>query len=222
MILAGSLQSHPERQHGWNLLHRPRYVPHLLLEAPADFFSAVAKQMLKQRSGGSIVAISSISALVGGEKQACVVPSTSSPILTCVDRHYTPTKAGVKSLMESCAISLGPHGIRCTYTVSSRIPSLTSFSSQVIQSYQVRSSLPHLPQHALTCFVGTIETAINKDDLADPTKRTYMEGRIPLGRLGAPSDIAGPVVFLLSDMSSYSASPNSPIYTRNSRDIFPK
>ena len=27
--------------------------------------------------------------------------------------HYTPTKAGVKSLMESCAIALGPMGIRC-------------------------------------------------------------------------------------------------------------
>ena len=27
--------------------------------------------------------------------------------------HYTPTKAGVHSLMQSTAIALGPHGIRC-------------------------------------------------------------------------------------------------------------
>ena len=27
--------------------------------------------------------------------------------------HYTPTKAGIKSLMESTAIALGPLGIRC-------------------------------------------------------------------------------------------------------------
>jgi L-rhamnose 1-dehydrogenase len=27
--------------------------------------------------------------------------------------HYTPTKAGVHSLMQSCAIALGPYGIRC-------------------------------------------------------------------------------------------------------------
>lgn len=70
--------------------------------------------------GGSIIAISSISALVGGGMQT----------------HYTPTKAGIKSmsrpslelrhmheadpltprpagLMESCAIALGPKGIRC-------------------------------------------------------------------------------------------------------------
>jgi L-rhamnose 1-dehydrogenase len=59
---------------------------------------AVANQMARQEPrGGSIVAISSISALMGGAEQA----------------HYTPTKAGVKSLMESCAIALGGMGIRC-------------------------------------------------------------------------------------------------------------
>lgn len=56
------------------------------------FSSACANQMERQSpQGGSIVAISSISALVGGEFQA----------------HYTPTKAGVLSLMQSCAVALG-------------------------------------------------------------------------------------------------------------------
>jgi L-rhamnose 1-dehydrogenase len=58
---------------------------------------AVARQMKKQGHGGAIVATSSISALVGGGRQA----------------HYTPTKAGVHSLMQSCAIALGPYAIRC-------------------------------------------------------------------------------------------------------------
>ncbi|MEA3123673.1 MAG: L-rhamnose 1-dehydrogenase [Caballeronia sp.] len=58
---------------------------------------AVANQMKMQGTGGSIVATSSISALVGGGMQT----------------HYTPTKAGVHSLMQSCAIALGPYGIRC-------------------------------------------------------------------------------------------------------------
>ena len=113
---------------------------------------AAANQMVKQGEGGSIVAISSISALVGGEMQT----------------HYTPTKAGVHSLMQSCAVALGRHGIRCN------------------------SVLP-----------GTIATDINKDDLADPMKREYMEGRIPLGRLGRPEDIASVVAFLASDMAGY-------------------
>ena len=58
---------------------------------------AAANQMVKQGKGGSIIAISSISALVGGEMQT----------------HYTPTKAAVHSLMQSAAIALGRHGIRC-------------------------------------------------------------------------------------------------------------
>lgn len=113
---------------------------------------AAANQMVKQGQGGAIVAISSISALVGGEMQT----------------HYTPTKAGVLSLMQSCALALGKHGIRCN------------------------SVLP-----------GTIATDINKDDLADPKKREYMEARIPLGRLGRPEDIASVVAFLASDMAGY-------------------
>ena len=113
---------------------------------------AAANQMVKQGNGGAIIAVSSISALVGGGMQT----------------HYTPTKAGVHSLMQSCAIALGPYGIRCN------------------------SLLP-----------GTIETAINKEDLADVKKREYMAGRIPLGRLGEPDDMAGPAVFLASDLAKY-------------------
>jgi L-rhamnose 1-dehydrogenase len=85
---------------------------HAFLDMPLDLFRSVvdvnlqgafvttqaaARQMVKQGKGGAIVAISSISALVGGGMQT----------------HYTPTKAGVHSLMQSVAIVLGPHGIRC-------------------------------------------------------------------------------------------------------------
>ncbi|KAL9601819.1 MAG: hypothetical protein Q9219_002309 [cf. Caloplaca sp. 3 TL-2023] len=59
---------------------------------------AAARQMVSQTpSHGSIIGISSISALVGGGQQT----------------HYTPTKAGILSLMQSCAIPLGKYGIRC-------------------------------------------------------------------------------------------------------------
>jgi L-rhamnose 1-dehydrogenase len=116
---------------------------------------AAAKQMtLQSPSGGSIIGISSISALVGGAQQC----------------HYTPTKAGVLSLMQSCATALGKHNIRCN------------------------ALLP-----------GTIRTQLNEEDLADGTeKKMYMEGRIPLGRLGAPEDMAGPALFLAcGELSGY-------------------
>lgn len=113
---------------------------------------AAARQMQQQGEGGAIIAVSSISALVGGGMQT----------------HYTPTKAGLLSLMQSCTIALGPFGIRCN------------------------ALLP-----------GTIETDINREDLADPHKRSYMQNRIPLGRLGQPEDLVGPAVFLASDLARY-------------------
>jgi len=85
---------------------------HAFLDMPVELFrkvvdvnlegayfttQAAARQMVSQGEGGSIIAVSSISALVGGGMQT----------------HYTPTKAGVHSLMQSVAIVLGPHGIRC-------------------------------------------------------------------------------------------------------------
>ncbi|ESQ84877.1 short-chain dehydrogenase [Asticcacaulis sp. AC466] len=140
---------------------------HAFLDMPADVMErtmrvnlhgayymcqAAANQMVTQGEGGSITAVSSISALVGGEFQT----------------HYTPTKAGVLSLMQSTAIALGKHKIRCN------------------------ALLP-----------GTILTDINKDDLADTEKRDYMEKRIPLGRLGQPDDLAGPAIFLASELAGY-------------------
>jgi L-rhamnose 1-dehydrogenase len=67
------------------------------LEGAFFVCQAAANRMKEQETGGAIVATSSISALVGGGMQT----------------HYTPTKAGVHSLMQSTAIALGPYGIRC-------------------------------------------------------------------------------------------------------------
>ncbi|KUL87216.1 hypothetical protein ZTR_03366 [Talaromyces verruculosus] len=116
---------------------------------------AAGRQMALHQTpaGGSIIGISSISALVGGGQQC----------------HYCPTKAGVLSLMQSTAVALGKYNIRCN------------------------ALLP-----------GTIRTQLNDADMADEKKRTYMEGRIPLGRLGQPKDLAGPAVFLASEeLSGY-------------------
>ncbi|GAB7353941.1 hypothetical protein MBLNU459_g4546t1 [Dothideomycetes sp. NU459] len=124
------------------------------LEGAFFAVQAAARQMKEQSpQGGSIIGVSSISALVGGAGQT----------------HYTPTKAGVLSLMQSCACALGQYKIRCN------------------------ALLP-----------GTIRTQLNDEDLADGSdKKKYMEGRIPLGRLGFPPDLAGPAVFLASELSSY-------------------
>ena len=113
---------------------------------------AAALQMIDQGRGGRIISMSSISALVGGAQQA----------------HYTATKAGIHSLMQSMAISMGRHGITCN------------------------SVMP-----------GAILTDINAEDLSQEEKRAYFSERIPLGRIGEPEDVAGPVVFLASDAARY-------------------
>ena len=114
---------------------------------------AAARQMVKQGHGGSIIGVSSVSALGGGGLQT----------------HYTPTKAGVLSLMQSMAISLGKHQIRCN-----------------------------------ALMPGTIKTQLSEDDMRNDVKRKYLEARIPLGRVGDTSDMAGPAVFLACEaMSGY-------------------
>ncbi|SDM17124.1 L-rhamnose 1-dehydrogenase [Franzmannia pantelleriensis] len=140
--------------HSFLDMPRETYLETVNTNLNGAFFAvqAAANQMKRQGRGGAIIAVSSISALVGGGMQT----------------HYTPTKAGLLSLMQSCAIALGPYGIRCN------------------------ALLP-----------GTIETDINKEDLADQEKRDYMASRTPLGRLGRPEDLAGPIVFLASDMAAY-------------------
>jgi L-rhamnose 1-dehydrogenase len=57
----------------------------------------VAKQMVGQKTGGSIITIGSVGAHTGGPRQT----------------HYNASKAAIGSLMRSAAVALGKYGIRC-------------------------------------------------------------------------------------------------------------
>ena len=50
---------------------------------------------------------------------------------------------------------------------------------------------------------GLIATPLNADARQNPDYMKNFEQRIPLGRLGEPVDIAGPAVFLASDLARY-------------------
>jgi L-rhamnose 1-dehydrogenase len=70
----------------------------------------------------------------------------------------------------------------------------------------VKSMAISLGPHGITCnavLPGTVETDINRHALADSEVRSYWAKRTPLGRLGTPEDIAGPVLFFASDDSSW-------------------
>jgi len=50
---------------------------------------------------------------------------------------------------------------------------------------------------------GLIATPLNEKARQNPDYMKQFDGRIPMGRLGTPEDIAGPAVFLASDMARF-------------------
>ena len=50
---------------------------------------------------------------------------------------------------------------------------------------------------------GVIETPMTAPTREDPARLQSFMTRIPMGRLGQPEDLVGPVIFLASDMSRY-------------------
>ena len=88
--------------------------------------------------------------------------------------HYNSAKAGIMGLTLDMAAELGPYNI----TVNSILPG---------------------------CIVTTFYEKINKS-LTEEQINARFAGMIdgaPLGRTGTPEDIAGPVLFYASEMSSY-------------------
>jgi L-rhamnose 1-dehydrogenase len=87
---------------------------------------AATRTMLDRGEGGRIVSVSSISALLGGALQV----------------HYTPTKAGIHSLMQSLAIVLGPHGITCNSvlpgTIATDINAQFFEDAETMRQYETR------------------------------------------------------------------------------------
>jgi len=50
---------------------------------------------------------------------------------------------------------------------------------------------------------GMIRTGMTRDLFADPEREKWFIGKIPLGRLGEPEDIAGAVLFLATDEAKF-------------------
>ncbi|KAK3624512.1 hypothetical protein LTR56_020952 [Elasticomyces elasticus] len=63
-----------------------------------------------------------------------------------------------------------------------------------------------LGQYNIRCnalLPGTTRTALAAGDLANAKKLKYLETRTPLGRVANPDDMAGPAIFLASDLSRF-------------------
>ncbi|KAF3762042.1 NAD(P)-binding protein [Cryphonectria parasitica EP155] len=74
--------------------------------------------------------------------------------------------------------------------------------SSMIQSMAIALAKDKIRCNAL--LPGTIHTQLAEDDMQNEVKRTYLEQRIPMGRVGKPQDLAGPAVFLAcEELSGY-------------------
>lgn len=113
---------------------------------------AVARQFVKQKTGGKIINIASMLSFQGGIR----VPS------------YTSSKSGVMGLTRLLANEWAKYNIN------------------------VNAIAPG--------YMATANTAALR---ADKVRSAEILGRIPAGRWGVPSDLAGPVIFLVSAAADY-------------------
>ncbi len=91
--------------------------------------------------------------------------------------HYCASKAAVISYTQSAALAVAPYGIR-----------VNAISPGVIDT--------PMWEHVDGLFA-------KYEGLAKGEKKIAVGKAVPLGRMGAPTDIAGAAVFLASDESSY-------------------
>jgi len=110
---------------------------------------AALRGMMKRRAG-SIVAISSVVALMGNAGQV----------------NYAAAKAGLIGMTKSLAKEAGGRGVRANAIAPG--------------------------------YISTDMTDVLSDDIKE-----QLIGHTPLGRLGAPEDVAGIVAFLCSDAASF-------------------
>ena len=91
--------------------------------------------------------------------------------------HYCATKAAVISYTQSAALAMAPHGIR------------------------VNGIAPGVVDTPMWAHVDALFARVEGLQLGE--KKIAVGKAVPLGRMGAPSDIAGAAVFLASAESSY-------------------
>ena len=145
------------------------------------YCSQAALPLMRASGGGSIVNISMTLHYRGWPQMA----------------HATAAKGGIDALTRTLALEWAPYGVRVNAVAPGPVPTegvLKAFARPANSGAELFRSAPDLTrgeQGALTAEAG-VEQAI-----------AHRAAQIPLGRWGAPSDIASAVAFLASPAASW-------------------
>lgn len=101
---------------------------------------------------------------------------------------------GAVVLVGSAAIASGGGGRADYVSAKAGLEGLSRAFVKEFSSDNIRCNLVH---------PSLIDTDLLKQRHPDPAKRAELGGRVPLGRLGRPEDVANMVLFLLSEHASY-------------------
>jgi peroxisomal 2,4-dienoyl-CoA reductase len=149
------------------------------------FCSQAALPLMRQSGGGSIVNISMTLHYRGWPQMA----------------HATAAKGGIDALTRTLALEWAPYRVRVNAVAPGPIPTegvLKAFTRPPEAGADVFRSAPGNPQ-SLTRDREAGATATSQVDEAMAERA----GQIPLGRWGAPRDIANAVAFLASPAASW-------------------
>ncbi len=122
--------------------------------------------------------------VAGGRQGAIVTIASVDGLLPCLGTGYDSAKAGAIHFTRSLAVDLSPHGIRVNAVSPGvvDVPTLARMHAGEIAHFWPRDSSP-------TGLMGPLTTS--------------RSANVPLGRRGTPADIAGVVLFLVSDAAGY-------------------
>eukprot|EP01051_Picozoa_sp_SAG22_P010537 SAG22_NODE_954_length_6332_cov_4.111343_4_plen_318_part_00 len=142
---------------------------------------AAAKHMAKQGRGGSLVCLSSVHA---------VNPVADWTI-------YGSCKAGLERMVKGLAADLAGTGVRANCVAPGAIAN--SFPTEA----PTQLDGPVDPNWGLAADGSAVPTATDPSAAATAARGAAFAKAVPDGTMGMPSDIAGAVLYLCSDMSRY-------------------
>lgn len=109
-------------------------------------------------------------------------------------KRMVPAKRGVVINISSVHETIPWSGYSAYTASKAGLSMLTRTLAQEAAPFGVR---------VLAVGPGAIKTAINRSVWSDPTGLVDLDGKIPMGRMGDPDEVAQVVAFLASDRASY-------------------